>query len=200
MSVSSLKTTLDNQLRDIENLEREYNELVIKRDELKATSELANLIKEQHKLKYRIGILERSIADELAAQKNTKTSKNNQTSTSVVSETNNTMSCAGQRKLTSKPQPNKNERSNYSISVTDTLESLFDRAIQAVYSDLPDAVVIITNSKVADYQCNSAMSIAQALKTKGQKANPNEVAQRIVANMEKIDLIEKNGSKRTGLH
>jgi hypothetical protein len=73
------------------------------------------------------------------------------------------MSGAGQRKLTSKPQPNKNERSKYSISVTDTLESLFDRAIQAVYSDLPDAAVIITNSKVADYQCNSAMSIAQVI-------------------------------------
>jgi arginyl-tRNA synthetase len=31
----------------------------------------------------------------------------------------------------------------------------------------------------------------KALKTKGQKANPNEVAQKIVANMEESDLIEK---------
>ena len=82
-------------------------------------------------------------------------------------------------------------KDNYSISITDTLENLFDRAIQAAYSDIAEATVIITASRVADYQCNSAMSISQALKTRGQKANPNEVAQKIVSNIEKNELIEK---------
>jgi hypothetical protein len=65
------------------------------------------------------------------------------------------------RKLTSKPIPPENEKANYSLSITDTLYALFDRAIQSKYSHLPDAPVLITNSKVADYQCNSAMSISQ---------------------------------------
>jgi hypothetical protein len=65
------------------------------------------------------------------------------------------------RKLTSKPMPKENEKENYSFSITDTLYGLFDRAIQSCFADMADANVIITTSKVADYQCNSAMSISQ---------------------------------------
>lgn len=72
-------------------------------------------------------------------------------------------SVATMRKLTSKPMPVEKDRSKYSLSITDTLYALFDRAIQAKYSNLADASVLITNSKVADYQCNSAMSISQVI-------------------------------------
>lgn len=100
---------------------------------------------------------------------------------------------SGTRQLTSKPIAPESERANHSLSITDTLYGLFDRAIQAKYPHLPDATVTITNSKVADYQCNSAMSISQALKSRGEKANPSEVAKEIVAALEKNDLIEKVG-------
>lgn len=69
----------------------------------------------------------------------------------------------GVRVLTSKPLNADPE--NYSTSITDMLYSLFDHAIQEVYSNLPDASVVITSSKVADYQCNSAMAISQVLTT-----------------------------------
>lgn len=95
------------------------------------------------------------------------------------------------RQLSSKPLPPDNLRDNYSVSITDTLYALFDRAIQAKYESLGDAPVLITNSKVADYQCNSAMSIAQILKSRGEKSVPGEVAKEIVAALEKNDLIEK---------
>ena len=39
--------------------------------------------------------------------------------------------------------------------------SLFDNAIQATYADLAEAAVVITGSRIADYQCNSAMAISQ---------------------------------------
>ena len=95
------------------------------------------------------------------------------------------------RLLTSKPQPPANEKDNYSLSIVDWLYSLFDKAIQEEYSSIPAATVTLTNSKVADYQCNSAMKIAGELKALGQKANPTEVANKIVAKLEPNDLIEK---------
>jgi hypothetical protein len=64
------------------------------------------------------------------------------------------------RKLTFRAQPADKNRENYSISVNDLIYSLFDKAIQAEFSNLPDATVLITPSKIADYQCNSAMSIS----------------------------------------
>ena len=181
-----MKSVLAQQLKEIETLEKEFEVLSQQRDSLKVSPELAKLITEQDKLKYRIKILEASIREEKAsAHKNTSATSKAAPATATTAATNM------QRQLTSKPLPSDQERHKYSISITDTLTALFDRAIQAVYSDLPDASVIITFSKVADYQCNSAMSISQALKTKGQKANPNEVAQKLVAQVPANDLIEK---------
>jgi hypothetical protein len=67
---------------------------------------------------------------------------------------------SNRRKLTSK-QFSSMDQTIHSISVTDTLYDLFDKAIQAEFSDVPEASVIIATSKVADYQCNSAMAISQ---------------------------------------
>jgi hypothetical protein len=64
------------------------------------------------------------------------------------------------RQLTAKPIPSASEKNKYSVSITDTLENIFDRAIQNLYPELPEAAVLITTSRVADYQCNSAMSIS----------------------------------------
>ena len=73
----------------------------------------------------------------------------------------NTPVTSGVRKLTSKPL--NYDQESYSTSINDMLYSLFDHAIQELYSDLPDASVVITQSKVADYQCNSAMAISQVI-------------------------------------
>ena len=64
------------------------------------------------------------------------------------------------RKLTFQAQPSDKDRNNYSLSVNDMIYSLFDKAIQAEFSNLPDATVLIAPSRMADYQCNSAMSIS----------------------------------------
>jgi hypothetical protein len=64
------------------------------------------------------------------------------------------------RQLTAKSIPSASEKDKYSVSITDTLENLFDRAIQSTYPELAEAAVLITSSRVADYQCNSAMSIS----------------------------------------
>lgn len=68
---------------------------------------------------------------------------------------------AATRQLTSKPVPNDAEKHNYSLSVNDMIYGIFDSAIQAAYPDIPNSPVVITTSKVADYQCNSAMAISQ---------------------------------------
>lgn len=65
------------------------------------------------------------------------------------------------RQLTFKHVPNVSDQSKYSLSLTDTLYSLFDKAIQLEYSSIPEGAVVITGSRVADYQCNSAMAISQ---------------------------------------
>ena len=75
---------------------------------------------------------------------------------------NSSASTPGIRKLTSKPLPPDSLINNYSLSITDTLYAIFDRAIQAQFSFLPEnSSVLITGSKIADYQCNSAMAISQ---------------------------------------
>lgn len=159
----------------IESLEKELNNLIHQRDQLKPNEDLSKLLTEREKLSYRIKILKKSIQEELNKPKS-EIKMANQEST---------------RKLTSKPLPPASSTDKYSISITDTLYGLFDKAIQVEFADIAEAAVVITGSKVADYQCNSAMAICQALKTKGQKVNPSEVAKKIVANVEKNDLIEK---------
>ncbi|RNA01887.1 arginine--tRNA cytoplasmic [Brachionus plicatilis] len=175
MDYSSLKSKLDQQNRLIESLEKELTDLDQQRDKLKPNEQLAKLLTEREKLSFRIKILKRSIQEELSKPK----------SSSAMTSSNSA------RKLTSKALPPTESKNKYSTSITDTLYSLFDKAIQAEFSEIAEASVVITGSNVADYQCNSAMAICQALKTKGQKVNPNQVAQKIVANIEKNDLIEK---------
>jgi len=78
--------------------------------------------------------------------------------------TNQTETAAATRQLTSKPFPSEAEKHNYSLSVNDMIYGIFDSAIQAAYPDIPNSPVVITTSKVADYQCNSAMAISQVSK------------------------------------
>lgn len=79
-------------------------------------------------------------------------------------------------------------------SILGALQKYFEVAIQRAYPDLSDAPVVVTvsgNSKFGDYQCNSAMPIAQLLKNKGQKSNPREVAQKLVSEVPEFSWVKK---------
>lgn len=58
-------------------------------------------------------------------------------------------------------------------SITDILTDLFSKAISSAYPDVPEAPVVIAlsgnNPKFGDYQCNSALPIANIFKQTGKK-------------------------------
>lgn len=57
------------------------------------------------------------------------------------------------------------------ISINNTLCEIFRKAITAAYPNVLNPPVIVTNSnnpKFGDYQCNSAMPLAQQLSSSGK--------------------------------
>ncbi|CAH1777479.1 unnamed protein product [Owenia fusiformis] len=84
--------------------------------------------------------------------------------------------------------------SNNMLSLIEALTELFGRSIQTAYPMLSDPVSAITPSgkpTFGDYQCNSAMTLSQQLKSQGVKTNPREIAQNVVNSLPENDLIEK---------
>uniref|UniRef100_UPI00398EADD2 arginine--tRNA ligase, cytoplasmic isoform X2 n=1 Tax=Pristiophorus japonicus TaxID=55135 RepID=UPI00398EADD2 len=80
------------------------------------------------------------------------------------------------------------------ININQHLQNIFSVAIKVTYphfENLPLAVTPSQHPKFGDYQCNSAMAISQLLKAKGEKINPKEIAQKIINNIPKNDIIEK---------
>ncbi|KAL0113269.1 hypothetical protein PUN28_012432 [Cardiocondyla obscurior] len=80
------------------------------------------------------------------------------------------------------------------ISILDNLSTVFNKAISAAYPDIVDPPVIVTtstNSKFGDYQCNSAMPLAQQLSISGTKVPPREVAKKIMSKLEISPIVEK---------
>lgn len=77
------------------------------------------------------------------------------------------------------------------ISITDHFKDVFTVAISSAFPDLKNAPCVITDSKEADYQCNSAMAICGLLKAQKIKASPQEVAKKILENLPSSPLIEK---------
>ena len=74
------------------------------------------------------------------------------------------------------------------------LSEVFTAAINAAYPSLPSAPIVITESTKAafgDYQCNSAMPIAQMLKAQNAKAPPRDIATKIIENVPHSPLISK---------
>ncbi|XP_013389986.1 arginine--tRNA ligase, cytoplasmic-like, partial [Lingula anatina] len=88
----------------------------------------------------------------------------------------------------------KSKSSNNMLSIASILQDIFKQAINQAYPDLanpPLVVTVSTNEKFGDYQCNSAMGIAQILKSQGQKASPRDIAQAIVGKLPENELIDK---------
>ncbi|KAK1787375.1 hypothetical protein P4O66_002867 [Electrophorus voltai] len=80
------------------------------------------------------------------------------------------------------------------ININQRLQDIFGGAIGVACSDLENPPLAVTPSqqaKFGDYQCNSAMAISQMLKSKAQKVNPREIAERIVQNIPDNELIER---------
>ncbi|KAF2895360.1 hypothetical protein ILUMI_10814 [Ignelater luminosus] len=121
------------------------------------SSELGKLITENVKLKHRLAILNRAIAER---------------STKATSNSSSSMEC-----------------------IQEVLYNLFSQAINAAFPDLPDPPVIIAlagnNPKFGDYQCNSAMPIANLYKQMGTKIGPRDIANKIVPEVPSSQMIEK---------
>ncbi|XP_048853587.1 arginine--tRNA ligase, cytoplasmic [Brienomyrus brachyistius] len=89
------------------------------------------------------------------------------------------------------------ERSRCSKNMTNInqrLQEIFGDAIQAAYPDLespPLSVAPNQQAKFGDYQCNSAMAMAQMMKSRGLKVSPREIAERIIQNIPDNDMIQK---------
>ncbi|XP_072745001.1 arginine--tRNA ligase, cytoplasmic [Anoplolepis gracilipes] len=80
------------------------------------------------------------------------------------------------------------------ISINNTLYEIFQRAITAAYPDILNPPVIVTtsnNPKFGDYQCNSAMPLAQQLSSPGNKVVPRTVANNIISKLEESPLVDK---------
>lgn len=63
------------------------------------------------------------------------------------------------------------ETADTAISIRENLYTIFHKAISAAYPDIVDPPVIVTtssNPKFGDYQCNSAMPLAQQLSSSGK--------------------------------
>ncbi|XP_076835897.1 arginine--tRNA ligase, cytoplasmic isoform X2 [Brachyhypopomus gauderio] len=80
------------------------------------------------------------------------------------------------------------------ININQRLQGIFGGAIRVACPELENPPLAVTPSqqaKFGDYQCNSAMAMAQMLKTKTQKVNPREIAEKIIKNIPDNELIEK---------
>ncbi|XP_071570039.1 arginine--tRNA ligase, cytoplasmic isoform X2 [Temnothorax nylanderi] len=80
------------------------------------------------------------------------------------------------------------------ISIKDNLCAVFHKAISAAYPDIVDPPVIVTtssNPKFGDYQCNSAMPLAQQLSSCGTKLTPRDVAKEIMSKLKVFSIVEK---------
>lgn len=81
------------------------------------------------------------------------------------------------------------------VCIQNELENVFETAISSAYPVLEEPPVSISvsssSAQFGDYQCNSAMAIAQLLKAKNIKSNPREVANNILNKTPTSPLIER---------
>ncbi|XP_029942484.1 arginine--tRNA ligase, cytoplasmic [Salarias fasciatus] len=79
-------------------------------------------------------------------------------------------------------------------NINQRLQDVFGVAIRAACPELDHPPLSVTpnqQAKFGDYQCNSAMALAQVLRLRGVKVNPREIAEKIVQNLPDNELIQK---------
>ncbi|XP_035287606.1 arginine--tRNA ligase, cytoplasmic isoform X1 [Anguilla anguilla] len=91
-------------------------------------------------------------------------------------------------------QEERSQCSKTMININQRLQGVFGDAIRAAFPDVENPPLTISpnqQAKFGDYQCNSAMGMAQIMKANGLKVSPREIAEKIVQNIPDNDLIEK---------
>ncbi|XP_064205750.1 arginine--tRNA ligase, cytoplasmic [Anguilla rostrata] len=91
-------------------------------------------------------------------------------------------------------QEERSQCSKAMININQRLQGVFGDAIRAAFPDVENPPLTISpnqQAKFGDYQCNSAMGMAQIMKANGLKVSPREIAEKIVQNIPDNDLIEK---------
>ncbi|KAF6739480.1 Arginine--tRNA ligase, cytoplasmic [Oryzias melastigma] len=79
-------------------------------------------------------------------------------------------------------------------NINQRLQQVFGAAIHTSFPELDNPPLAVTpnqQAKFGDYQCNSAMAIAQMLKAKGQKVSPRDIAEKILQNLPDNELIQR---------
>lgn len=59
---------------------------------------------------------------------------------------------------------------NVLISISEELNNIFEKAINAAFPEIPDPPIVIApagNPKFGDYQCNSVMALRKLLEEQG---------------------------------
>uniref|UniRef100_A0A1A7Z4U5 Arginine--tRNA ligase, cytoplasmic n=1 Tax=Iconisemion striatum TaxID=60296 RepID=A0A1A7Z4U5_9TELE len=80
------------------------------------------------------------------------------------------------------------------LNINQRLQEVFGDAIRASFPELHNPPLAVTpnqQAKFGDYQCNSAMAMAQMLKAKGAKVSPREIAEKIIQNLPDNEFIQK---------
>ncbi|KAG5843255.1 hypothetical protein ANANG_G00148830 [Anguilla anguilla] len=91
-------------------------------------------------------------------------------------------------------QEERSQCSKTMININQRLQGVFGDAIRAAFPDVENPPLTISpnqQAKFGDYQCNSAMGMAQIMKANGLKVSPREIAEKIVQNIPDNDLIQK---------
>uniref|UniRef100_A0A8C1LLN1 Arginine--tRNA ligase, cytoplasmic n=1 Tax=Cyprinus carpio TaxID=7962 RepID=A0A8C1LLN1_CYPCA len=91
-------------------------------------------------------------------------------------------------------QEEMSQNDNEMLNINQRLQQIFGEAINTAYPGLENPPLTVTpnqQAKFGDYQCNSAMAMAQVMKAKGRKISPREIAEKIVQNIPNNELIER---------
>lgn len=171
-----LEQRIENAEKAVVSIESELDKIAKGDLSFLQNSELEKLESENEKLKHRLAILQRACEVQKANISNKSGSGDN----------------------ASRKRPNLIMDLNSvegNVCIVDELRNVFHEAILSAYPALKDPPVVITlsgnNPKFGDYQCNSAMSISQLLKSQNIKSNPREVANNILNRVPSSPLIEK---------
>ncbi|PAV60209.1 hypothetical protein WR25_21460 [Diploscapter pachys] len=169
---------------------------------LEVCPDLAEAYKTNEKLKYRVGILEKSLATQLAKNKAagivTSSANGNPSDPKKAKKENEKekpkeKTGGGTPKLATKINYVKVE--DYGSSILYRLTEVF-RAYPNV--EWPPLLQETANRKHGDYQCNSAMGLANKLRQVGVNKKPTEVAQEICDAVGQNPLIKTLGVSQNG--
>ncbi|CAF0920745.1 unnamed protein product [Didymodactylos carnosus] len=188
---------MENIVQHLTQLEEHVKHLesqLFDRPEFQNNTRLDQLRTENDKLNFRANILVRRIED-LKSKQPTKSAVHNSGVNKPSKSNNPHFIMNGELK----------EDDAYSVCVQNSVQHLLDQAIKLAYPNNQNLPVIITPGKTSDYQCNSAMPIAQKLGQENAESpqNPKQIAQTIVQHIPKhpiIDSVDISGPGFINIH